>query len=82
MKAIAIFLLFLGMILIVKGYYSNKYKNINEPKVIIKYIPRSEYEEQMSPQEKLDDFYKGLFEKTQPNFYDSKINIDTNNKDK
>ena len=82
MKALAILLLFFGMVLVIKGYYSNKYKKLEEPKVIIKYIPRSEYEEQMSPQEKLDDFYKGLFEKTQPNIYDSKINIDTNNKEK
>jgi hypothetical protein len=82
MKALAILLLFIGMVLVIKGYYSNKYKKLEEPKVIIKYIPRSEYDEQMSPQEKLDDFYKGLFEKTQPNIYDSKINIDTNNKEK
>jgi hypothetical protein len=82
MKALAILLLFIGMVLVIKGYYSNKYKNLEEPKVIIKYIPRSEYDEQMSPQEKLDDYYKGLFEKTQPNVYDSKINIDTNNKEK
>jgi hypothetical protein len=82
MKALAILLLFIGMVLVIKGYYSNKYKKMEEPKVIIKYIPRSEYDEQMSPQEKLDDFYKGLFEKTQPNIYDSKINIDTNNKEK
>lgn len=82
MKALAIFLLFVGMVLVIKGYYSNKYKNLEEPKVIIKYIPRSEYEEQMTPQEKLDDFYKSLFEKTQPNIYDNKINIDSNNKEK
>lgn len=82
MKALAILLLFIGMVLVIKGYYSNKYKKLEEPKVIIKYIPRSEYDEQLSPQEKLDDFYKGLFEKTQPNVYDSKINIDTNNKEK
>jgi hypothetical protein len=82
MKALAILLLFFGMVLVIKGYYSNKYKKLEEPKVIIKYIPRSEYDEQMSPQEKLDDFYKGLFEKTQPNIYDSKININTNNKEK
>jgi hypothetical protein len=82
MKALAILLLFIGMVLVIKGYYSNKYKELVEPKVIIKYIPRSEYDEQLSPQEKLDDFYKGLFEKTQPNIYDNKINIDTNNKEK
>jgi hypothetical protein len=82
MKALAILLLFIGMVLVIKGYYSNKYKELEEPKVIIKYIPRSEYDEQLSPQEKLDDFYKGLFDKTQPNIYDNKINIDTNNKEK
>lgn len=71
MKAIAIFLLFLGMILIVKGYYSKKYNKLAKPKVIIKYIPRSEYEEQLSDEQKLSEYYKGLFEKTQPNIYDS-----------
>jgi len=78
MKAIAIFLLFLGMILIVKGYYSHKYSKMATPKVIVKYIPRSEYEAQMSDDQRLADFYKGLFEGVQPNVYNSKINI--NNK--
>jgi hypothetical protein len=78
MKAIAIFLLFLGMILIVKGYYSNKYKEMTKPKVIIKYVSRDEYEAQLSDELKLAEFYKGMFEGTQPNIYDSKINI--NNK--
>lgn len=73
MKAIAIFILFLGMILIVKGYYSKKYKILSQPKVIIKYIPRSEYEEQLSDEQKLGEFYKGMFENTQPNIYNSKI---------
>ena len=62
MKAIAIFLLFLGMLLIIKGYYSNKYKKQTQPKVIVKYIPRSTYEEQMNPQESLETYYKGMFE--------------------
>lgn len=69
MKAIAIFILFLGMILIVKGYYSKKYQKLGQPKVIIKYIPRSEYEEQLSDEQRLNDFYKGMFESTQPNLY-------------
>ena len=73
MKAIAVFLLFLGMILIVKGYYSKKYNKLAKPKVIVKYIPRSEYEEQLSDNQRLSNFYKGLFEDTQPNLYD--INI-------
>jgi len=79
MKAIAVFLLFLGMILIIKGYYSHKYNKMTTPKVIVKYIPRSEYEAQMSDDMRLADFYKGLFESvSQPNMYDSKINV--NNK--
>ena len=75
MKSIAIFILFLGLILIIKGYYSKKYKKITEPKVIIKYIPRSEYEDQLSDSEKLSEFYKNMFELTQPNTYDSKIKL-------
>ena len=74
MKAIAVFLLFLGMILIVKGYYSKKYKKLAQPKVIIKYIPRSEYEEQLSDSQRLSEFYKGLFEGTQPNSYNPDVN--------
>jgi hypothetical protein len=75
MKAIAIFLLFLGMILIVKGYYSKKYKKFTEPKIIIKYIPRSEYEEQLSDSQRLSEYYKGMFEDTQPNIYNPNIKI-------
>jgi hypothetical protein len=78
MKAIAIFLLFLGMILIIKGYYSNKYKEMTKPEVIIKYVPRDEYEAQLSDELRLAEFYKGMFEGTQPNMYNDKINI--NNK--
>jgi hypothetical protein len=75
MKAIAVFLLFLGMILVVKGYYSKKYNKLAKPQVIIKYVPRSEYEEQLSDEQKLSEYYKGLFEKTQPNIYDSNKKI-------
>lgn len=78
MKAIAIFLLFLGMILIIKGYYNNKYKELQKPEVIIKYVSRDEYEAQLSDELRLAEYYKGMFEGTQPNIYDGKINI--NNK--
>lgn len=78
MKAIAIFLLFLGMILIIKGYYSNKYKQMTKPEVIVKYVSRDEYEAQLSDELRLAEFYKGMFEGTQPNMYNDKINI--NNK--
>jgi hypothetical protein len=62
MKAIAIFLLFIGTILIVQGYYSKKTNITEKEKVIVKYIPRSTYEEQMNPRESLETYYKGMFE--------------------
>jgi hypothetical protein len=62
MKAIAIFLLFIGTILIVQGYYSKKDNTSEKEKVIIKYVPRSIYEDQMKPEESLETYYKGMFE--------------------
>jgi hypothetical protein len=61
MKSIAIFLLFVGSLLIVQGYYSNK-MICKKDKVLIKYVPRSVYEEQMTPEESLQIFYKSMFE--------------------
>ena len=61
MKAIAIFLLFLGSIMIIQGYYNNK-SVCKKDKVIVNYIPRSIYEEQLKPDESLQTFYKSMFE--------------------
>jgi|UniRef100_A0A6C0K8Q0 hypothetical protein len=61
MKPIAIFLLFIGSLMIIQGYYNNK-SVCKKDKVIIKYIPRSVYEEQLKPEESLQTFYKGMFE--------------------
>ena len=72
MKSIAIFILFVGVDLVIKSYYEFKYSNVEKPKTIIKYIPISQYEETLSDSEKLSEFYKGMFELTQPNIYDSK----------
>jgi len=74
MKSIALFILFVGTILIIKGYYENKYRKIaNENnKTVIKFLPVSEYEQTLNPQEELEMFYKGMFELTQPNIYDYK----------
>jgi len=74
MKSIALFILFVGAVLIIKGYYENKYRKIESEnnKTYIKYLPISEYEQTLSPQEELSQFYKGMFELTQPNIYDYK----------
>lgn len=61
MKAIAIFLLFIGSIMIIQGYYNNK-SVCKKDKVVVKYVPRSVYEEQLKPEESLQTFYKGMFE--------------------
>jgi hypothetical protein len=61
MKPIAIFLLFIGSIMIIQGYYNNK-SVCKKDKVVVKYIPRSVYEEQLKPAESLQTFYKGMFE--------------------
>ena len=60
MKSIAIFLLFIGTVLIIQGYYSNL-AACPKPKTIIKYVPRSFYEEQLSGKEDLASYYKGMF---------------------
>lgn len=65
MKSIAIFLLFVGTVLIIQGYYDN-ITRCPKPETIIKYIPRSTYEEQLPNGENLDKYYKSLFEQTQP----------------
>jgi sulfur relay (sulfurtransferase) DsrC/TusE family protein len=72
MKAIAIFLLFIGIILIIQAYYQNL-AACPKPKTVIKYVPRSVYEEQLSDDKKLGEFYKNMFDGSTANLY-------TNNK--
>jgi hypothetical protein len=67
MKAIAVFMLFLGMFLIVQGYYKQANNSVNQnvaPKVI--YVPRSLYEEQLSddPNLMVSNQFKSMFEDT------------------
>jgi len=79
MKSIALFMLFVGTLLIIKSYYEYKYIKQSEPNTIIKYLPISQYEEVMTDEQSLADFYKGMFEQTQPNMYDYKKNNISNN---
>jgi len=65
MKAIAVFFLFVGSILVVQGYYSKKAAATCPPKTVeIKYLPMSQYEEQLSENEanKVSKQFKSLFE--------------------
>lgn len=61
MKAIAVFLLFIGMFLVLQGYY-NTAKACPAPKVEVKYIPYSLYQEQLSDSQKVSQQFKSLFE--------------------
>ena len=61
MKAIAIFFLFSGIILVIHAYYKNM-TICPEQETIIKYVPRSIYEEQMNDEQKLTEFYKVMFD--------------------
>ena len=61
MKAIAVFILFIGMFLVVQGYY-DKVKKCPKPKVEVKYIPFSLYHEQLSDSQKLQQHFKSMFE--------------------
>jgi hypothetical protein len=63
MNPIAIFLLFVGMFLLVQGYYDQK-SACPPPTVQVKYIPRSLYEEQLSDDQQLSRHFKSLFEDT------------------
>ena len=71
MKSIAIFLLFLGFFLIITGYYNNLNDNSVKIKTVIKYVPRTVYEDQLSDEQKLGEFYKSMFEDVQPNSYNN-----------
>ena len=63
MKAFAIFFLFIGIILVIHAYYKNM--TVCPPQeTIIKYVPRSIYEEQLNDEQKLTEFYKVMFDGT------------------
>jgi len=81
MKAFAIFFLFLGIILVIQAYYKDK-TACSVPKTIIKYVPRNIYEEQLNSEQRLDEFYKVMFDGSRKNkslFDDLLINRGMNN---
>jgi hypothetical protein len=67
MKAIAVFVLFVGMFLVVQGYYSQS-AACPPNQVEIKYIPRSLYDEQLSndPKTMVSNQFKKMFTSKDP----------------
>lgn len=63
MKAISVFLLFLGTILVLQGYYEHQSKlACPKQKETVKVVPMSVYEQQLSPSESLSKYFKSMFE--------------------
>ena len=65
MKAIAVLVLFVGAILIVQGYYAQA-KACPPSQTRVVYVPRSLYEEQMNPEDTLQQQFRSMFEDAQP----------------
>jgi len=67
MRSIAILLLFIGMFLVIQGYYTQQ-GHCPPPEVQIKYIPRTLYEEQLSPDSEniVSKQFQSLFDSIQP----------------
>jgi sulfur relay (sulfurtransferase) DsrC/TusE family protein len=61
MKSIAIFLSMVGMFLVVRGYYQ-QVQSCPPAKVVVKYVPRSLYEEQLSGKDALQLHFRSMFE--------------------
>ena len=63
MKAIAVFLLFVGTIMVLQGYYERRLKTScpKQGTKIVK-LPLSLYEEQLSPSDSLQLQFKSMFD--------------------
>jgi hypothetical protein len=69
MKSIALFLLFLGIILIINGIYEQKYQSLKKnTKVEYRFIPRTYYDEQLAENATVTSNFKNMFDKESPWF--------------
>jgi hypothetical protein len=69
MKSIAMFLLFVGILLIVNGIYEQKYQSLKKNvKVEYRFIPRTFYEEQLAENSNVTSNFKNMFDTESPWF--------------
>jgi hypothetical protein len=61
MKAIATVLLFIGVIMLMQGYYTQT-QQCPKQKTKVIMVPRSLYSEQISPSESVSQQFKGMFD--------------------
>lgn len=63
MKNVILLLVFIGILVIVQGYYENKISNVKKQKTVVKYVPLHVYEGKMNGAESIDNQFKSSFEK-------------------
>lgn len=63
MKLVILSILFIGIIVIIQGYYLKKLNELERQKVITKYVPLGVYEGRMSGTEMIDNQFKSQFAK-------------------
>lgn len=63
MKLVVLFILFIGIFVILQGYYIKKINELEKTKIITKYVPISIFEGRMSGIELIDNQFKSQFEK-------------------
>jgi hypothetical protein len=69
MKSIAMFLLFVGVLLIINGIYEQKYQSLKKNvRVEYRFIPRTYYEEQLAENANVTANFANMFQKTSPWF--------------
>jgi len=61
MKAIAVFVLFVGVVMVMQGYYTQT-QVCKPPKTKVVMVPRSVYSEQLEPSEAIKKQFKGMFD--------------------
>jgi hypothetical protein len=63
MKNVILLLVFIGILVIVQGYYENKISNVRNQQTVVKYVPLHVYEGKMNGVESIDNQFKSSFEK-------------------
>lgn len=63
MKAVAVFVLFVGVVMVMQGYY-NQTQQCPKQKTKVVMVPRSLYSEQLNPDRTVSQQFKSLFDDT------------------
>ena len=63
MKNLVLLLMFIGILIIIQGYYETKLSQVKSQKTVIKHVPLHIYEGRMNGKEMIDNQFKSTFEK-------------------